>query len=68
MDKVVGSAAEAVADVGDGARLAVGGFGGTRLPTLFPFCPSAAAGGQLREQAVVSAGGRNTGLFRGVRE
>ncbi len=27
MDKVVGSAAEAVADVGDGASLAVGGFG-----------------------------------------
>ncbi|KAE8765230.1 3-oxoacid CoA-transferase subunit A [Georgenia thermotolerans] len=27
MDKVVGSAAEAVADIGDGASLAVGGFG-----------------------------------------
>src|SRR5690625_4240941 len=27
LDKVVGSAAEAVADIGDGASLAVGGFG-----------------------------------------
>lgn len=27
MDKVVGSAAEAVADIAPGARIAVGGFG-----------------------------------------
>jgi 3-oxoacid CoA-transferase subunit A len=34
MDKVVGSAAEAVADVGDGARLAVGGFGLCGIPSV----------------------------------
>jgi len=33
MDKVVGSAAEAVADVGSGASLAVGGFGLCGIPT-----------------------------------
>lgn len=33
MDKVVASAAEAVADVGDGASLAVGGFGLCGVPT-----------------------------------
>ncbi|MDX6287054.1 MAG: 3-oxoacid CoA-transferase subunit [Frankiales bacterium] len=32
MDKVVGSAAEAVADIGDGASLAVGGFGLCGIP------------------------------------
>ena len=32
MDKVVGSAAEAVADIGDGAVLAVGGFGLCGVP------------------------------------
>ncbi|MGY1593528.1 CoA-transferase, partial [Geodermatophilus sp. SYSU D00708] len=32
MDKVVGSAAEAVADVPDGAVLAVGGFGLCGIP------------------------------------
>ncbi len=32
MDKVVGSAAEAVADIGDGATLAVGGFGLCGVP------------------------------------
>jgi 3-oxoacid CoA-transferase subunit A len=34
MDKVVGSAAEAVADVADGARLAVGGFGLCGIPSV----------------------------------
>ena len=34
MDKLVGSAAEAVADVGDGARLAVGGFGLCGIPSV----------------------------------
>jgi len=34
MDKVVGSAAEAVADVGDGAVLAVGGFGLCGVPQV----------------------------------
>ena len=34
MDKVVGSAAEAVADVTDGASLAVGGFGLCGVPTV----------------------------------
>jgi 3-oxoacid CoA-transferase subunit A len=34
MDKVVGSAAQAVADVGDGARLAVGGFGLCGIPSV----------------------------------
>lgn len=33
MDKVVASAAEAVADIGDGASLAVGGFGMSGVPT-----------------------------------
>lgn len=33
MDKVVASAAEAVADIGDGASLAVGGFGVSGVPT-----------------------------------
>ncbi len=33
MDKVVASAAEAVADIGDGASLAVGGFGLCGIPT-----------------------------------
>ena len=32
MDKVVGSAAEAVADIADGARIAVGGFGLAGIP------------------------------------
>ncbi|MGH3354738.1 MAG: CoA transferase subunit A [Nocardioidaceae bacterium] len=34
MDKVVGSAAEAVADVADGASLAVGGFGLCGIPSV----------------------------------
>ncbi len=34
MDKVVASATEAVADVGDGASLAVGGFGMSGVPTV----------------------------------
>ncbi|GLZ03179.1 succinyl-CoA--3-ketoacid-CoA transferase [Actinomadura sp. NBRC 104412] len=34
MDKVVASAAEAVADIGDGASLAVGGFGLCGVPTV----------------------------------
>lgn len=34
MDKVVASAAEAVADIGDGARLAVGGFGLCGIPSV----------------------------------
>ncbi|BBG03153.1 MULTISPECIES: CoA transferase subunit A [Pseudonocardia] len=34
MDKVVTSAAEAVADIGDGASLAVGGFGMSGVPTV----------------------------------
>lgn len=34
MDKVVGSAAEAIADVGDGASLAVGGFGLCGVPSV----------------------------------
>ena len=34
MDKVVASAAEAVADVGDGSRLAVGGFGLCGIPSV----------------------------------
>ncbi|MEU4375970.1 CoA transferase subunit A [Pseudonocardia alni] len=34
MDKVVASAADAVADIGDGASLAVGGFGMTGVPTV----------------------------------
>ncbi|MFC5993425.1 CoA transferase subunit A [Pseudonocardia hispaniensis] len=34
MDKVVASAAEAVADIGDGASLAVGGFGMAGVPTV----------------------------------
>jgi 3-oxoacid CoA-transferase subunit A len=34
VDKVVASAAEAVADVGDGASLAVGGFGLCGIPTV----------------------------------
>src|SRR3954464_14549276 len=34
MDKVVGSAAEAVADIPDGATIAVGGFGLCGIPTV----------------------------------
>jgi len=34
MDKVAGSAAEAVADIGDGATLAVGGFGLCGIPSV----------------------------------
>ncbi|MDN3293829.1 CoA-transferase, partial [Streptomyces ficellus] len=34
MDKVVGSAAEAVADVGEGVSLAVGGFGLSGVPSV----------------------------------
>jgi 3-oxoacid CoA-transferase subunit A len=34
MDKVVGSAAEAVADIGDGATLSVGGFGLCGVPSV----------------------------------
>lgn len=34
MDKVFGSAAEAVADIGDGASLAVGGFGLCGIPSV----------------------------------
>src|SRR3954454_8290176 len=34
MDKVVGSAAEAVADVADGATIAVGGFGLCGIPSV----------------------------------
>ncbi|MEN8673194.1 CoA-transferase, partial [Nocardioides sp.] len=34
MDKVVRSAAEAVADVGSGASLAVGGFGLCGIPSV----------------------------------
>ncbi len=34
MDKVVGSAAEAVADIGNGASLAVGGFGLCGIPSV----------------------------------
>ena len=34
MDKVVAGAAEAVADVGDGASLAVGGFGLSGVPDV----------------------------------
>ncbi|MER7437584.1 CoA transferase subunit A [Pseudonocardia alni] len=34
MDKVVASAADAVADIGDGASLAVGGFGMSGVPTV----------------------------------
>jgi 3-oxoacid CoA-transferase subunit A len=34
LDKVVGSAAEAVADIGDGATLAVGGFGLNGIPSV----------------------------------
>lgn len=34
MDKVVGSAAEAVADIGSGARLSVGGFGLCGVPSV----------------------------------
>jgi 3-oxoacid CoA-transferase subunit A len=34
MDKTVGTAAEAVADIGDGASIAVGGFGLVGVPTV----------------------------------
>ncbi|MCW2847263.1 MAG: succinyl-CoA:3-ketoacid-CoA transferase, partial [Marmoricola sp.] len=34
MDKVVGSAAEAVGDIRDGARLSVGGFGLCGIPSV----------------------------------
>ena len=34
MDKVIGSATEAVSDIGDGASLAVGGFGLCGIPTV----------------------------------
>ena len=34
MDKVVASAAEAVADIGDGSSLAVGGFGLCGIPSV----------------------------------
>ena len=34
MDKTVASAAEAVADIPDGASLAVGGFGLSGIPTV----------------------------------
>ena len=34
MDKVVASAADAVADIGDGASLAVGGFGLCGIPSV----------------------------------
>jgi 3-oxoacid CoA-transferase subunit A len=34
MDKVMGSAAEAVADITDGAKLAVGGFGLCGIPAV----------------------------------
>ncbi len=34
MDKVVGSAAEAVADIGNGARISVGGFGLCGIPSV----------------------------------
>ena len=34
MDQVVGSAAEAVADIGDGARISVGGFGLCGIPSV----------------------------------
>jgi len=34
VDKVVGSAAEAVADIGDGARISVGGFGLCGIPSV----------------------------------
>ena len=34
MDKVVSSAAEAVADIPDGATLAVGGFGLSGIPSV----------------------------------
>ena len=34
MDKVVASAAEAVADIADGARLSVGGFGLCGVPSV----------------------------------
>ena len=34
MDKVVASAAEAVADIADGSSLAVGGFGMSGVPTV----------------------------------
>jgi 3-oxoacid CoA-transferase subunit A len=34
VDKVVGSAAQAVADIGSGARLAVGGFGLCGIPSV----------------------------------
>ncbi|MFD0689572.1 CoA-transferase [Actinomadura fibrosa] len=37
MDEVVGSAAEAVAGIGDGASLAVGGFGPCGVPTVLTF-------------------------------
>ncbi|MCU1635770.1 MAG: CoA transferase subunit, partial [Cryobacterium sp.] len=34
MDKVVANAAEAVADINDGARLSVGGFGLCGIPSV----------------------------------
>ncbi len=34
MDKVMGSAAEAVADIGSGSTLAVGGFGLCGIPSV----------------------------------
>jgi acyl CoA:acetate/3-ketoacid CoA transferase alpha subunit len=54
MDKVVRSAADAVADIGDGSSLAVGGFGLCGIPMVLlrhceqgrrtsPVCPTTAA-------------------------
>jgi 3-oxoacid CoA-transferase subunit A len=47
MDKVVGSAAEAVADIGSGSRLAVGGFGLCGVPAVLIQALLAAGVGEL---------------------
>ncbi|MDT0309025.1 CoA transferase subunit A [Streptomyces sp. DSM 44917] len=48
MNKVIGSAAEAVADIGDGASLAVGGFGLCGIPETLIRAVHAAGTGRLR--------------------
>ena len=69
MDKVVASAAEAVADIPDGASLPVGGFGLSGIPwTLIPALQEQGAG----ELTVVGNNMDGTGLARrgdsGVRD
>ncbi|GAA1913258.1 CoA transferase subunit A [Streptomyces durmitorensis] len=48
MDKVIGSAAEAVADIPDGASLAVGGFGLSGIPATLIDALHAQGAGELR--------------------